>query len=298
VQLNRSEIVKVLLEKLEELPGIYLAHEYMNDAWAPCFISDVAQALSGAKLEWVASANLIENFPELTLSQEQRALVNRFDDPLLRELIKDHCIDRLLRHDLFVRGARRISPYQRDAALMALPISLNIRPQDMPLEAEMPAGRAALNPKFYRPIVAALTDGPRRIGDLLQIPELEGKRDNPAELAGILIGSELAEPVLRPDQSPSSTAQNFNRVAARRLIRSEPMSRPMGLASYRLGGAMPASVLDMVVLDRTLEGGGSLDDLMQFFHAANAVTDAEKLRAVLATCVENRLPRLRLSGVW
>ncbi len=298
VQLTRSEIVKVLLEKLEELPGIYLAHEYMNDAWAPCFISDVAQALSGAKLEWVASANLIENFPELTLSQEQRTLVNRFEDPLVRELIKDHCIDRLLRHDLFVRGARRISPYQRDAALMALPISLNIRPQDMPLEAEMPAGRAALNPKFYRPIVAALTDGPRLIGDLLQIPELEGKRDNPAELVGILIGSELAEPVLRPDQPPCSTAQNFNRVAARRLMRTEPMSRPMGLASYRLGGGVPASVLDMVVLDRTLEGGGSLDDLMQYFHAANAVTDAEKLRAVLATCIENRLPRLRLSGVW
>ena len=81
-------------------------------------------------------------------------------------------------------------------------------------------------------------------------------------------------------------------------MRTEPMSRPMGLASHRLGTAAPASVLDLVVLDRTLEGGGSLDDLMQYFHAANAVTDEAKLRAVLATCIDNRLPRLRLSGVW
>ena len=235
IQLKRSHIVQVLMQKLEELPITYLAHEYMNDAWAPCFMADVAEALAGAKLEWVASANLIENFAELTMSEEQRALVNRFDDPLVRELIKDHCIDRLLRHDIFVRGARRISPYQRDAALMDLSISLNIRPKDLPLEAEMPAGRAELNPKFYRPIVDALADGPRRIGDLLQLPEVEGKRDNPAELVGILVGSELAEPAARPAAPPSAAAQRFNRVAARRLMQTEPISRPVGVASHRLG---------------------------------------------------------------
>ncbi len=298
VQLKRSEIVRVLMEKLDELPGIYLAHEYMNDSWAPCFMADVAEALAGAKLEWVAAANLIENFPVLTMSEEQRALVNRFEDPLLRELIKDHCIDRLLRHDVFVRGARRISPHQRDTALTDLSIGLNIRPQDLPLEAEMPAGRAALNPKFYQPIVGALAHGPRRIGDLLQLPEVEGKRDNPAELVGILIGSELAEPVLRPEAPPLASAQRFNRVAARRLMRTEPMSRPMGVASNRLGTAAPASVLDMVVLDRMLEGAGSIDEVLRFFNDANAVSDESKLRAVLATCIDNRLPRLRASGVW
>ncbi|MGA3402391.1 MAG: class I SAM-dependent methyltransferase [Acetobacteraceae bacterium] len=297
VQLKRSEIVKVLMEKLDELPSIYLAHEYMNDSWAPCFMADVAAALAGAKLEWVASASLIENFPVLTLSEEQRALVNRFDDPLVRELIKDHCIDRLLRHDVYVRGARRISAHQRDAALMDLSIGLNIRPKDLPLEAEMPAGRAELNPKFYRPIVGALADGPRRIGDLLQLPEVEGKRDNPAELVGILVGSELAEPVARPDAPPLAAAQRFNRVAARRLVQTEPMSRPLGAASHRLGTAAPASVLDLVVMDRTLEGAGSIDDLLAFFNDAITVTDEARLRTVLTACIDHRLPRLRASGV-
>ena len=49
VQLKRSEIVKVLMEKLDELPSIYLAHEYMNDAWAPCFMADVAEAIGGCQ---------------------------------------------------------------------------------------------------------------------------------------------------------------------------------------------------------------------------------------------------------
>jgi SAM-dependent methyltransferase len=296
VQLKRSHIVQVLMQKLDELPIAYLAHEYMNDAWAPCFMADVAEAFAGAKLEWVASANLIENFAELTMSEEQRALVNRYDDPLVRELIKDHCIDRLLRHDIFVRGARRIAPHQRDAALMDLSLSLNIRPGDLPLEAEMPAGRAELNPKFYRPIVGALADGPRRVGDLLQLPEVEGKRDNPGELVGILVGSELAEPASRPDAPPSAAAQRFNRVAARRLMQTEPPSRPVGVASHRLGTGAPASVLDLVVMDRVLEGGG-VDDVMSFFNTANSVSDEAKLRAVVTGCIDQRLPRLRASGV-
>jgi SAM-dependent methyltransferase len=298
LHLKRSHIVQTLMEKLDELPGIYLAHEYMNESWAPCFMADVAEALAGAKLEWVASAKLIENFSALTLNEAQRAVMNRFDDPLLRELIKDHCIERLLRHDVFVRGARRITPHQRDAALMDLSIGLNIRPRDLPLEAEMPAGRAELNPSFYQPIVRALADGPRRVGDLLQLPEVEGKRDNPAELVGILVGAELADLALRPDAQPSPAAQRFNRVAARRLVKTESLQRPLGAASYRMGTGAPASVLDMVVLDLTLEGQGSIDDILRFLEGVITVTDEARLRTVLEACILTRLPRLLAAGVF
>jgi SAM-dependent methyltransferase len=297
MQLTRSEIAKGLVEKLVALPSIYLAHEYMNDAWAPCFLVDVAEALAGAKLEWVASANLIENFPVLTLTEQQRALMNRFSDPLVRELIKDHCIERPLRHDVFVRGARRISPQQRDIALMDMSISLSIPPRQMPLEAEVPAGKAELNPNFYQPIVDALADGPRRVGDLLQLPDVEGKRDNPAELVGVLVGSELAERASRSDAAPLAAAQRFNRVAARRLMQSEPVNRPVGAASHRLGTAAPATVLDLMVMDRTLEGAGGIDDLLRFFNETSVVADEARLRSVLTGCIDNRLPRLRAAGV-
>ena len=46
----------------------------MNAHWSPCFHADVAAALTGAKLGWVASADLAENFPELTLTEPQRAV--------------------------------------------------------------------------------------------------------------------------------------------------------------------------------------------------------------------------------
>jgi len=109
-QLVRSVWLKSLIERAAELPTSYLAHEYMNDFWAPCFHADVAKALAAAKLEWVASVNLAENFPELTVSPEQRAVLQRLDDPLLRELAKDMCLNRSLRHDVFVTADARRSP--------------------------------------------------------------------------------------------------------------------------------------------------------------------------------------------
>jgi hypothetical protein len=74
----------------------------------------------------------------------------------------------------------------------------------MPYEAEMPAGQAALSRSFYGPITEAMATGPRRVGDLLAVPHLEGRRDNPAELIGILVGLDLAEPAARPGASSAS----------------------------------------------------------------------------------------------
>ena len=170
----------------------------MNDSFAPCFHADVAAALADAKLDWVGSANLIENFPELTLTPEQRAVTQRLDDPLLRELVKDMCLERSLRHDVFVRGARRITRQARDAALMDVCIwrSTSARGNAVrgrhvrPARPRSTAASTARSPQ-------AMATGPRRVGDLLALPGPGGRRDNPAELVGMLVGLDLAEPALR-----------------------------------------------------------------------------------------------------
>ena len=45
----------------------------MNRQWHPCFAMDVADAFSEAKLEFVAASSLTDNFPDLTMTEEQRA---------------------------------------------------------------------------------------------------------------------------------------------------------------------------------------------------------------------------------
>jgi SAM-dependent methyltransferase len=300
LQLARSPWVGSLIERMGTLPAQYLAHEYINDSWAPCFHADLAGALADAKLEWVGSVNLVENFPDLTLSDEQRAVAQRFDDPLLRELVKDACLDRSLRHDVFVRGARRLNPAMRDAALMDVSLALNISPSDMPYEAEMPAGRAQLSEGFYGPITRALAEGPRRVGDLLALPTLEGNRNNPAELIGILAGLDLAEPALRPGAEPAPQALRFNRVTTASLLRTENLARPIAAASHALGTGAPATLFDLYVLDRVLAGEGEerVDDWVRHIGGTLEDEGRGKLRELLARSLSVRLPILRAQGVF
>jgi SAM-dependent methyltransferase len=300
LQLTRSPWVTSLIERMSTLPTQYLAHEYINSSWEPCFHGDVAAAFADAKLEWVGSVNLVENFPELTLNEEQRAVTQKFDDPLFRELVKDTCLDRSLRHDVFVRGARRMSPQMRDAELMSLSLALNISPEEMPFEAEMPAGRAALSRSFYGPITQAMAAGPRRIRDLLELPMLEGRRDNPAELVGILVGLDLAEPALRAGATPAAAALRFNRTTMTKLVGTENLGRPIAAASHALGTGAPCTLFDLYVLDRVQQGEGEANTEDWVRHLGGNLDEEgrAKLREVFGRCLRVRLPSLRAAGVF
>lgn len=294
--LDRAPMVKALLARLEDVPHGYLAHEYMNEFWRPCFLADVAAALSGAKLEWIGSSQLIENFPALTMTDAQRAIANRFEDPLMREMVKDLCVERSLRHDLFVRGARRVGNATRDEMLMDVVIGMGVHPDELPAEVEVPTGQARFNAAFYGPVVEAASRQASRVGDLLRLAEVEGNRDNPAELLGMLVGANLAYPVLRPDADPDPGAMHFNRIAARRLARSESLNRVVGLASHRLGAGAHGSLLDLLVLDRLDAGDAVVPDLLRLIAPPSNAVSA--LRQAIEHSLHRRMPILRAAGVY
>jgi SAM-dependent methyltransferase len=290
-----------LLDKVAEAPAEYLAHEFMNAAWAPCWHGDVAEALAGAKLEWVASARLPENFPELMMDEAQRAVHDRFDDPMMRELIKDSCTQRSLRHDVFVRGARRIDGNARSAALRQLTLALTVPPDDFKYEIEMPAGKASLGEAFYRPVVRALAERPRRVAELLDLPEIAGRRDNPAEIVGMLVGTEQACIVSRPKVGMDGRARRFNAVAARRQVRLDKFSRPTAVAAPSLGAGFVCPVGGMFLIERITEAGGVIDPSAW---ATELVPDPEpaaglreRLTAQFAKTIESRLPVWRAAGI-
>ena len=230
------------------------------------------------------------------LSEPQRDVVRRFEDPLMRELVKDVCLDRALRHDVFVRGPRRIGQKVRDEALMDVALNLSIDPAEMPYEANLPAGTAELRQAFYQPIVEALRNGPRRVGDLLNLPDVAGRRDNPAELIGIMIGMSFAEVAGRPDAAPGAQAMRFNEVVARRMAASAPLGRGLGLASYRLGGGMVATFLDAVVIDRVRAGRTDVESVMAGLDVDP--DDVAKLRDAVEKCLTSRLPAIRRAGLF
>ena len=245
VHLDHTPLVKTLLHDVPLMPPEYLAHEYMNAAWRPCFHADVANALASAKLDYVASANVTENFPSLMLTPQQRAVCDGIADPTLRELAKDICLSRGLRHDVYVRGPRRISDATRDAALRDLVVTLAQPVEAFSYEAKIPAGTASLERSFYEPVVTALGDGPQKIGTLLAESVAKAKQGNPAELVGMLVGTAQAMLVARPDAGLGEAATRLNDAVAGRLLAGQ-QARAGALAGMRLGAGLRCSSEDNV----------------------------------------------------
>ena len=297
--LKSSKIVQGLMERPNSLPPEYAAHEYMNNFWAPCFHADVAEAMSGAKLDWVAACSMLENFPELVMTEPQRAVLAEFDDPVMRELVKDICLERTLRHDVFVRGVRRLDTAGRNAALGEVGVALLVPAAEFEYEINMPVGTASFERRFYEPIVRELDAGPRRIGDMLALPGLEGRRDNPAELVGVLIGTGQATDAAAIGASQDAGALRLNRAVAHHMVRPAHITRGLALASTVLGSGMPATGLDIFMWDRMRQGEGEahLDAWVAWLGFGADAENQEKLRGAFRRGLEFRVPIWRQIGL-
>jgi SAM-dependent methyltransferase len=293
------KVVTELLSTLSDVPVAYLAHEYMNATWAPCFHGDVADALAPARLDYACSPRIAENFPALMMTEAQRAIHDRFDDPRLRELIKDMCAPRGLRHDIYVRGLRRLTPTAQSRALRALWIATTVPAAKFIYRIDMPAGTATLGEAFYGPVVRALAAGPARVGDLLQLPELEGRRDNPAELTGMLLGTLQAAVVPSPQAGPEPRQMAFNSGIARHSVQLDQLGRAAVAASTRLGGGMACRAVELFLIERINATGGGIDPGIWATELGPDLPEEEhaRLRSLLITVLEERLPVWRGAGL-
>lgn len=294
--LHDGALVSALTKRGERAQPAYLAHEYMNVTWRPCFHADVVRALSAAKLDWVASAQLLENFTPLMLGEEARAALPT-SDPVLRELIKDTFLIRSLRQDVFVRGARRLSNAERDAALAEVTLALQCEEAQFTWEFDVPVGQARFERDFFGPIVAALAEAPQRVGALLQLPGLP-RRDNPAEVVGMLVGSQQALPVVGPPTAPDPPVQRLNRATARRFLRSDNFDAGMALAASGTGSPLPCAMLDVYIADR-LQAAGAADAAAwaRELGPGQAPEEQERLAGFIERVLAERAPVWRRLGV-
>lgn len=290
--------VKENIERLTGVPHAYTTHEFMNAGWAPCFQMDVAADMAGAKLSWAASARLLDNFDGLVLGAEQHKLAERYDDPLMRELIKDVSRMQGLRQDIFVRGQRRMSMAARRAAIGGLTIALTTPPARFIYDIRLQQGTASLNRAFYDRLIGELTRGPRAIGELLAMPDLPGEVDNPAEQLGMLVGTGQCTLIPRPGAAQSDAARRFNRLVEQRFGGPDQLSRPLVAVSPRLGGGVAINGLELAVLNR-VGAGGAPDPQAWATEIGGPLADAERasLARTIGEILDARVPAWRHVGL-
>ena len=250
--LGQTRFVRELLARMPEFDDEYLSHEYMHTDADPCFHADLCADLSAAKLDWAGTCSLFEAFPELTLTPEQRAIHDAADDPIMRELIKDMCLLRSLRHDVFVRGARRVGDAERDAALGAVVLALAVPPDGFNYEADFPSGRATLNRGFYGPMVQRLAAGPLPAAALCA--GADGRRSSPGEVVAMLAGTRQAAILSAPGAPPQPAAASLNRALARKLARPDALSAMTVAAAPRMGAGLAMRVGELLALDGLADG--------------------------------------------
>jgi SAM-dependent methyltransferase len=289
--LTESPLASDIIDNIHAMSPEYLSHEYMSAHWSPAFHADVAAALAEAKLEWVGSANPLENFPELMLTVEQRALLDRYSDPIMRELVKDTCLPRPFRHDVYVRGARRLSKPERDAAIARLTIAPVISPDELQTTMIMPAGTAEMSGSLKTMMTAAMR-GPAKISDLLA---LEPEHSSPPELVSVLVGTHQCQVAMRPQSEQPESANRLNRVLGGRIKSLVDARNAGGLACARLGTGLSASALLQFIAARLLSGEREdrVDAWVDMMKADILPEKLDKVHSVMRTAIEQRLPILR-----
>jgi hypothetical protein len=223
---------------------------------------------------------------------------DRFDDPIMQELVKDLCLARTLRHDVYVRGARRLSVAERDAALRELHLALLVPLEKVALEVQVGAVKAELSQAFYRPVVEMLARGPARVGDLLHAPGARAERENPAEMTGLLVGMRQATVVSRPGAQPDGAALRLNAAFARRFAVLENINRGCWLASPAVGGGVSCHMLDLYGAGRVLAGGAGADigSWVQDLAGQLNEEDRSRIADLFVRVRDEGLPTLRRFG--
>lgn len=101
--------LKGRLKSMEGQDPAYLVQEYNNQYWAPVYFTQMQQALSGEKLEYLGTATLPEAF-DANLPQAHREMLAAEGNLVLREQLKDFVLTQAFRRDISVKGRVPVWP--------------------------------------------------------------------------------------------------------------------------------------------------------------------------------------------
>jgi SAM-dependent methyltransferase len=281
---------------LDGSPPAYLAHEFMNANWAPVMFGDVAARLRAAKLEFAGSARLVNNFPQLMLSEAQLAVLAPFDDPLMVELVKDVCRPEKLRTDVFIRGARRLTPVQRDARLGEVTLALQASESEWRFTFNAGFGKASLSEPYYRTIFNRLKAGPAKVRELLALPGLEGRGRNPSELIAIGAGTDQLLVLPNPGVAMDAVCRRLNTALLRRQLETG-QAEAIHFALPAAGGGITLPKLEGFLTHELMTAPDSTE--AQLAARLGVPADAEQRAAFstrLASYLNEDLPLLRHLG--
>jgi SAM-dependent methyltransferase len=280
------------LDDIMPLSRNYLAHEYFNADWWSFFFAKVAEQLAPFNMTFAGSARIMDHLDEHNFTPDMRVEIDKLDDIVARETLKDFFLNTQFRRDLFVRDATQ--PANRIEALLNVPIAAAVLPANVHRVAgTSPLGEVRPRADVMLAIVTALNEGPASAAQLIEHPAVrEMAPDSVLETLLMLAALGAAEPAMPSETLPARKARTdaLNDVLwARSLLRDEVHAT----ASPVTGGAVGLPRMEQLFL---LARSRNVDAVDMVLGAMPGESRGEVTSAYDAF-VENRIPLLKNLGI-
>ena len=280
------------LAQLRQQNRNYLAHEYFNRDWLPMPFSDVADLMTTAKLEFAASANLLDHIDQISLTDAGQKLLSTVANPVLKESVRDYLQNTQFRKDLFIKGALHMRPLEQQDRFRAQGFVLTVPPAEVPMKIVGPQGEIALKQEIYQPIIAALAaDGhaPKTVAELeARLPGEDLTLALIAQALLILTGAGLVHPV-QADAAVKSASQACKALNADLCRRARYSGDITWLASPVTGGGLEVGQVQQLFLLARAQGRATPKMWAEFAWAALAASGERLIKQgkVLDNAEEN-----------
>jgi SAM-dependent methyltransferase len=222
---------RALMDRLAQVrssPIEYVAHEYLNQHHQPLYFSQVASALDEARLTFVASSRVLNMLDGINLSAAAQQHLTSVVNPTFRQVLRDFYALATFRQDVFVRGARRLSPDERQRMLDEVRLHLVTAPADVPMKITGALGESTLHEPVYRPMLERLADSGAEgvtLGDLRSLGPLKTMpREAAVEATCMLLALGAAFPVV--DSASTDGGAAARKVARKMLEQCERTGAP------------------------------------------------------------------------
>jgi len=135
----------------------YIMHEYFNEDWHPLYSSEVIDEMARAKLNYICSADILNNIPSCTFVQAVHEHILSIHDVGTRELVRDLYLNTQFRKDIYIRGGQRLGAQEQENWLKKQHIVLMQKKENINFQPHHGMVQINLSKNIYEPIVDNLS---------------------------------------------------------------------------------------------------------------------------------------------
>ena len=307
-------LFKGRLESLANADPSYLVHEYLHEYWRVFWFSQIATEMAQAKLSFIASATLTDNYLLALLPDGLTRDIKKTSDPSFQQELLDVCINQSFRRDIFQRGDFKPWAIGGKTAQENVRLMFLQTPEGDAWSFKLSMGVLEADMKLYEPVLMHLKQRESTVGEVLSVPQLASY--TPAQILqaiAILADRSHIARCRTASREEIASAQKLNKAIANAVAQGAPYST---LACAHFGGGLKISAIDWLMLD-SLGDCSDTDDLQgqyaglvhrlqrldrHFVKNGQPVTDpaetSQEAALLWTAFLTTTLPEYRRWGAW